>query len=180
MIFRVWGYRGQAFEAHFMWIRNPIYYWTSMVVLQSSNGISNTRHDMDGRQNKNVKNKKISQKENNGLKRKSNKSMAEIQNQIYTYLFCKVSILTHQLFTQCWLFCRSSVFVGQSNCSTSKHSCFELVWSLTVGLHSTRSIFPGIGQSWSGCFFPILSLSLPNWPHESEKIWGKTRFLCKV
>lgn len=46
-----------------MWICNPIYYWTSMVILQSWNGIINTRHDMDRGQSKKGKNKKISQKE---------------------------------------------------------------------------------------------------------------------
>lgn len=76
----VLGHRGQAFEVHFMWICNPIFYWISMVILQSFNGIINTRHNMDGKQTKKVKNKKISQKENNGLKRKTNNSMAEIQN----------------------------------------------------------------------------------------------------
>lgn len=42
---RIW------FRVHFMWLCNPIYYWASKVIIQSSKGVINTMHnDIDGRQ----------------------------------------------------------------------------------------------------------------------------------
>lgn len=67
----VLGHRGQAFEVHFMWICNPICYWISMVILQSFNGIINTRHNMDGKQTKKVKNKKNKSKREQWTKEKN-------------------------------------------------------------------------------------------------------------